>query len=74
MWEMAKQSMILFFRGQLFQDYGAVFRMLGLGILFTAVLFLVLVLAGLPPWLAAASAGFAGGFAQPWLFRDLKYR
>ncbi len=74
MWEMAKQSIVLFFQGRLFQDYGMVFQRLGLGILLTTVLFLVMALAGVPLWLAAAVAGFVGGFAQPYLFRDLKYR
>ncbi len=74
MWEMAKHSILLFFQGKLFQDYGMVFQKLGMGILLTVVLFLVLALIGAPLWLAAAAAGFAGGLVQPYLFRDLKYR
>ncbi len=74
MWEMAKHSILLFFQGKLFQDYGMVFQKLGMGILLTVVLFLVLALIGAPLWLAAAVAGFAGGLVQPYLFRDLKYR
>jgi hypothetical protein len=44
-----------------------------LGIIFTLVLFLVMVpFAGLP--IAAVIAGFLGGATQPLLFKNLKYR
>ncbi len=73
MWEMAKHSVVLFFQGRLFQDYGAVFRRLAIGVLLTTVVFLLLALPGLPLWVAAAVSGFVGGLLQPYLFRDLKY-
>ncbi len=73
MFEMVKNSAVLFFQGRLFQKPEEVYRQLAIGIGITLVVFLVLVnVAGLP--LAAAIAGFLGGALQPYLFKDLKFR
>ncbi len=74
MLQMAAQSMQLFVQGKLFQDNAKVLRQIGVGAGATALLTLVLALAGLPVWLVAILAGGLGGALQPYLFRDLKYR
>jgi len=74
MWDMAKNSIILFFQGRLFQDFGSALRQALIGIVITAVLFVALFeFAELPVWLNAGIAGFAGGLLQPYLFKNLKY-
>jgi hypothetical protein len=73
MYEMVKNSAILFFQGKLFQNPNDVYRQLGIGIGVTLVLFLVVAkLACLP--LAGIVAGAVGGALQPYLFKDLKFR
>ncbi len=74
MWEMAKNSISLFFQGRLFADPSKVYVQLALGIALTALLLVAAVMFGIPLWLAALAAGLAGGAAQPYLFKDLKYR
>ncbi len=74
MWEMAKNSMILFARGKLFKNLGSVMSKAMLGILITATIFVVLanfLATGI--YLAAAISAFIGGAIQPYLFKDLKY-
>ena len=73
MWEMTKNSIYLFFRGNLFADPRAEARMILIGVLVTAALFVGLVEVGVPLWLAAIVAGSLGGGLQPYLFKDLKY-
>ncbi len=82
MWDMAKNSIILFLQGRLFQDIRQVLRQICAGALFTA-LALILIMIGLTitdidlghvnVWLASGIAGFLGGMLQPYLFKDLKY-
>jgi hypothetical protein len=73
MWEMTVTSIGLFFRGKLFANPAQVYRQIAIGILATAVMLLALALIGVPVWLAALTAGFAGGMLQPYLFKDLRY-
>ena len=73
MWDMAKNSMILFARGKLFKNIGSVFMNSFIGILLTAIIFVGLAFVGLNIWIAAGIAGLIGGFIQPYLFKDLKY-
>ena len=73
MWEMAKSSISLFFKGRLFANPGMVFRQLLIGIVITAIILVVLVKLGTPTVTAAIIAGLVGGVLQPWLFKDLKY-
>lgn len=73
MFEMVKSSAILFFQGKLFQDQNLALRQLGIGIGVTVFVFLI-VAALSNVALAGAVAGFIGGAAQPYLFKDLKYR
>jgi hypothetical protein len=73
MYEMVKNSAILFFQGKLFQNPNEVYRQLGIGIGVTLIFFLVVAkLACLP--LAGIVAGAVGGALQPYLFKDLKFR
>ena len=74
MFEMAKNSMGLFFRGKLFADPSKVYRQLAIGIVVTAILLLVVAKAGAPLWSAALIAGLIGGVLQPYLFKNLRYR
>lgn len=74
MFEMAKSSIVLFLRGKLFSDPAKVYRQIALGALATALILFVLAKLGLPLIAAAAVAGLLGGAAQPYLFKDLRYR
>lgn len=74
MWEMGKNSILLFFRGRLFADPRMVHRQLGIGVVATAILLVATAKVGLPLWIAALLAGFIGGGLQPYLFKDLRYR
>jgi len=74
MWEMVKSSITLFFQGKLFQNPAMVCRQLATGVALAFVIVFGLAFAGLPMWVCAAAGGFFGGLAQPWLFKDLKYR
>ncbi len=74
MFDMFWNSVLLFFRGRLFQDPWKVMLLAGVGMGFTAVAVIILTKVGLPLWLGVTAAGFLGGVLQPRLFRDLKYR
>jgi hypothetical protein len=74
MWDMAKNSISLFFAGKLFADPAKVYLQISIGIAVTAVVLIALTFAGMALWLAALLAGLAGGALQPYLFKDLKYR
>ena len=75
MFDMVLTSIKLFLAGKLFQNPMRVFTLSVLGVLFTiGVAAILLFAAGLPPVLAAAVSGLLGGSAQPFLFKDLKYR
>ncbi len=74
MFEMAKNSMILFARGKLFKDVRSVILRSLLGMMVTAALFLLLALGlDLTLWASAGLAAFLGGALQPYLFKNLKY-
>lgn len=72
MFGMAINSAKLFAAGKLFKDTGKVIRQLLLGMLIGVILG-VIVGQFAPLWLAAIVAGAVSGFAQPMLFKDLKY-
>ena len=75
MLDMAKSSIILFFRGKLFQNPAEVWRQLAIGSALTLAIFLAAAkLFGFALPLAGAIAGFVGGAVQPALFRNLKFR
>jgi Na+-transporting NADH:ubiquinone oxidoreductase subunit NqrB len=73
MWAMAQNSILLFFRGKLFADPGKAMTQLLIGILVTALIFIVLAKTGAPVWLAALVAALIGGALQPFLFRKLRF-
>ena len=73
MFDMFKNSIVLFWKGKLFQDLGSVIRQVVIGVAITAVLCIVLAKVGLPLWAAIAVSALIGGMIQPRLFRDLKY-
>ena len=74
MWEMAQNTILLFFRGRLFTDPAKVYRQLAIGAGVTALVMLAIAKVGAPLWIAALVAGLVGGALQPYLFKDLRYR
>ena len=75
MLDMALTSIKLFLAGKLFQEPWRVFGLSVIGVVLTLALAALLLFAlGLSPVAAAAISGLAGGLAQPFLFKDLKYR
>ncbi len=72
MFEMFMNSVRLFFAGKLFRDHQAAFLQWLKG--FALALCLMLVLGWLvSPLMGVVVASLMGGFAQPLLFKDLKY-
>ncbi len=74
MFDMFKNSVILFMRGKLFQDMSAALRQAIIGIVVTALLCILLVTLGIPLLISVLIAALIGGGLQPYLFKDLKYR
>ncbi|ACK52638.1 conserved hypothetical protein [Methylocella silvestris BL2] len=74
MLEMAKSSIVLFFRGKLFSDPSKVYGQIAKGAAATAIILIALAKIGLPLAVAAGVAGLIGGALQPYLFKDLRYR
>lgn len=74
MWEMAKSSVSLFFKGKLFAEPGKAYTQIAIGIAVTALLLVGIVKIGLPLWAGGLAAGLVGGALQPYLFKDLRYR
>lgn len=74
MWEMVKNSMVLFFSGKLFAEPSKAFAQLSKGVVVTAIVFLAAAVSGVPIYAAAALSGLIGGALQPYLFKDLRYR
>ena len=73
MWAMAQNSIVLFFRGKLFAEPGKAMMQLLIGIIVTALIFVILAKLGAPIWLAALIAALIGGALQPFLFRRLRF-
>ncbi len=75
MLDMVWTSIKLFLAGRLFQKPLVVFGLSVAGVAITIVVAcLGLFILDLAPALAAAISGLVGGFVQPYLFKDLKYR
>ena len=71
---MALSALSLFLRGQLFANPRNAYGRLAAGIIFTALICLILAVAGTPTWAAAMIAGFLGGGLQTYLFKTVKFR
>jgi hypothetical protein len=74
MLDMTLDTLNLFFHNKLFSDRAVALRQVAIGALGTALLVIALTYAHLPFWLAATIGGFAGGFAMPYLFRNIKFQ
>jgi hypothetical protein len=74
MWEMGFSSIKLFLRGKLFASLPHALGFALVGVLVTAILFVVLARVGLPVLAAGPIAAFGGGLLQPRLYKNLKYR
>jgi hypothetical protein len=72
MFELVRESTKNFFLGKLFQDNATALRQLAIGAGIGALATVIVGLAG-PAWLAAIVGGGVAGFAQPILFKDVKY-
>ena len=73
MWDLTRDTVSLVLRNRLFADPGVAYRQAGIGAIGTALLFITLVNLQLPLWLAGTVAGLAGGYAMPYLFKDIKF-
>ena len=73
MWDMFRNSLLLFIKGKLFRDPRMVARQWLIGLAVALVTLVVLAKLGLPLWLAVALAAFGAGALQPFLFKNLKY-
>jgi hypothetical protein len=74
MWELAKESMVMFLRGKLFASNKHAFGMMAVGMGITAAMFLAATKLGVPILAAAPVSAFLGGGLQPRLYKNLKYR
>lgn len=72
MWETALSSAKLFVTGKLFRDNKVVAQKLAIGVALGVVATVVIGLIA-PHWVGAIVGGAVAGFAQPILFKDLKY-
>ena len=73
MFDVFMTSVIAFLKGELFQDLPKVLVLQGVGALLAIGVFLGVANVA-PYWTAAVAGGLVGGFAQPLLFRNLKYK
>ncbi|HFD13241.1 MAG TPA: hypothetical protein ENJ32_12350 [Crenotrichaceae bacterium] len=72
MFEMLKDSILLFLKGKLFQNPKKAYTQIAIGAGVTLVVFLIVASISSVLW-GAILAGLVGGAIQPRLFRDLKY-
>jgi hypothetical protein len=72
MFDMFKNTVVLFFRGRLYRDYRLVLRQ---WLLCFAVTLAVLLVLGfvVTPVVGVVVASLVGGAMQPYMFKDLKY-
>jgi len=74
MFDMTLDTIRLVLTNKMWADPVMAYRQVAIGAIGTALAFLALAYAGLPLWFAAIAAGFAGGYAMPYLFRDVKFQ
>ena len=74
MLEMTLDTIKLVFANKIWADPVTAYRQIAIGAFGTALALLALASTWLPVWLAAIVAGFAGGYAMPYLFRDVKFQ
>jgi hypothetical protein len=72
--DMARDTFKLLIENKLFADPKVAFRQVGIGMAGSAIVLIALAFTPLPLWLAGIVAGFGGGYAMPYLFRDIKFR
>ncbi len=73
MFDMFKNSIVLFFKGKLFQDMGHVIRQTAIGMIIAAAIVIIMAKSGIALWIAITVASLVSGAIQPYLFKDLKY-
>jgi hypothetical protein len=72
--DMFLNSVVLFFKGKLFQNQHMALLRSTVSALVAAGVCVILALVGVPLALAIIIAAVAGGVMQPFLFKDLRYR
>ncbi|MBL4762869.1 MAG: hypothetical protein JKY93_09230 [Gammaproteobacteria bacterium] len=70
---MFKHSIILFYKGRLFQDLSHVIKQACIGIFISAAIVIGLIKMGLALWIAVVTASLVSGALQPYFFKDLKF-
>jgi site-specific recombinase len=74
MFELTRDTIQLVFTNKIWADPVMAYRQVAIGALGTALALIALAYSGLPIWLSAIICGFAGGYAMPYLFRDVKFQ
>ncbi len=75
MLDMTRDTVKLVLANKLFADQISAFRQVAIGAVGTAILLVAFAAAvPLPFWLSATFVGFLGGFAMPYLFKDVKFQ
>jgi len=71
--ELMRDTVKIALENKIFQNQWVAYRQIGFGAGGTAVVLVGLSTTPLPLWLCAAVAGGLGGFAMPYLFKDIKF-
>ncbi len=73
MFDMVKDSIVLFLQGRLFKDTPKVIGKALIGMTVAAAILVIMVKLGAPLWASVIVSSLAAGALQPYLFKDLKY-
>jgi hypothetical protein len=74
MLDMTRDTFKLVVENKLFKDPVVAYRQVAIGAVLTAAILIALAYGPIPLWISATVAGFLGGFAMPYLFRDIKFK
>jgi hypothetical protein len=75
MLDMTRDTLKLVLENKLFADPGVAYRQVAIGTAGTALLLVALAYSlPVPFWVSAVLAGFVGGYAMPYLFKDIKFK
>jgi len=74
MFELARDTIQIVLTNKIWADPAMAYRQVAIGVLGTALALIALSYSGWPIWVSAIICGFAGGYAMPYLFRDVKFQ